>query len=226
MQIHGLSIFDADGSLYQDVPGDILLQVSLAVVSGTITLSDDSIDTVSFVTGDGMNDPAIVFVGSLQAVNDALLSLVFTPSTNSNHNFVNEFLTIVVKDRIAGQESFDGFSHTVVVPLDAIPANDAPSVVTPKIHNMKLLGFDVASLELATSGTMKVTIMVGNQLSRIVLDESGSAVVIENAGDEFRSTDLKLEETLDDISQAINGMQSTHRGYLCRPRKCYVRPPL
>ena len=73
---------------------------------------------------------------------------------------------------------------------------------------------------------MEVTIMVGNQLSRIVLDEPGSAVVIENTGDEFRSTDLKLEETLDDISQAINGMQSTHRGYLCRPRKCYVRPPL
>ena len=61
----------------------------------------------------------------------------------------------MVKDRIAGQESFDGFSHTVVVPLDAIPANDAPSVVTPKIHNMKLLGFDVASLELATSETME-----------------------------------------------------------------------
>jgi hypothetical protein len=216
VQIHGLTIFDADGSLYQDdVPGDdMLLQVSVAVVSGLLTLSSDSIAGVTFVTGDGVEDPAMIFVGSLRAVNAAMQSLVFHPSTDSNRNFVNEFLTIVVKDRAiaagaaeGAAATFDGFSHTVVVPIDVVPSNDAPFVVTPKIHNMKLLGFDVASFELAPGGKVEVTVLVGNELSRIVMDDAGGAVIVGNDVDDFGSTSVTVEGTVTEVSDALNGME-------------------
>ena len=51
--------------------------------------------------------------------------------------------------------------------------------MTPKIHNMKLSGFDVTSVELSSDGIAEVTIAVGKGLSRISLNDSGSVTVVE-----------------------------------------------
>ncbi|MEB6587968.1 DUF4347 domain-containing protein [Pseudomonas asiatica] len=64
-----------------DVGGNVM-KLSLTSVNGQMTLG--SIVGLSFTTGDGTNDTAMVFTGTLAAINAALNGLTFTPLAGYN----------------------------------------------------------------------------------------------------------------------------------------------
>jgi hypothetical protein len=67
------AVSDADGPA-------TLVQVSLSATGGVITLGTPG--AVSFTSGDGTEDAAMTFSGTLAALADALEDLVFTPTAN------------------------------------------------------------------------------------------------------------------------------------------------
>ncbi|MDU9393786.1 DUF4347 domain-containing protein [Pseudomonas sp. zfem002] len=64
-----------------DIGGNVM-KLSLTAVNGQMTLG--SIVGLSFTTGDGSNDTAMVFTGTLAAINAALNGLTFTPQAGYN----------------------------------------------------------------------------------------------------------------------------------------------
>lgn len=64
-----------------DIGGNVM-KLSLTAVNGQMTLG--SIVGLSFTTGDGSNDAAMVFTGTLAAINAALNGLTFTPQAGYN----------------------------------------------------------------------------------------------------------------------------------------------
>jgi hypothetical protein len=62
--------------------GSGLMRISLAVTHGTLTLSGSN--GLTFSTGDGLADPAMVFTGTLANINAALAGMFFTPTANYN----------------------------------------------------------------------------------------------------------------------------------------------
>jgi hypothetical protein len=197
LEVPGLSIFDADGD-------DIQLQVSLSVVGGDLSIGPAASKNIFFLTGDGVRDPAVIFEGSPAAVNDALGSITYKPSKDSNRDQFQDFLTIFVRDQV--EDDSDGptaLTHTVVVPLDVMPINDAPSIMRPSLQSISLAGFDIESIESGNNQNLEVTLMVGNVLSTISLSSDNDVTVLTSLDD---PTALTFTGDLDQIKGALNGL--------------------
>ncbi|MCE1113821.1 MULTISPECIES: DUF4347 domain-containing protein [Pseudomonas] len=85
LQDGSLVFSSANGNLItiSDVDaGGNVIKLSLTSVNGQMTLG--SIVGLSFATGDGSNDTAMVFTGTLAAINAALNGLTFTPQAGYN----------------------------------------------------------------------------------------------------------------------------------------------
>ncbi|RMD71687.1 MAG: hypothetical protein D6822_02525, partial [Cyanobacteria bacterium J149] len=126
-------IFNEDNSLIfntislNDDPSAIVT-VTLTVSNGTLTLDTNAIPNLTFTTGDGTNDTAVEFSGTLADVNDALSGLTFTPNTHFNGN---ETLSISISSSVS-----DGINPPIVtadsqnISLAITAVNDDP-VLTP-----------------------------------------------------------------------------------------------
>ena len=97
---------------------------------GTITLN--TITGLTFTTGDGTDDTLMVFTGTKAAINNALATLRFTPTTNRNTVGVANAqpLTITVDDQ-GNTGSGGALSDTETVLITINPINDAPTRTGP-----------------------------------------------------------------------------------------------
>ncbi|AFJ01674.1 hypothetical protein Q7C_501 [Methylophaga frappieri] len=115
----GISIADAD-----DSGSDLQVSLSLAgTPKGTINLS--TIAGLTFSTGDGTNDTAMVFTGTKAAINTALASLTFTPTGDQNTVAFTQDLTVNVDDQ--GNTGTGGaLTDSETLQITITPVNDAP----------------------------------------------------------------------------------------------------
>ena len=122
-----ISFTDADEALN---PVTSQFRAILTVGNGTLSLSGTT--GLSFITGDGTNDPTMTFTGSLGAVNAAIDGLTFTPSANVNGGAV---LTVAIDDQGnfgAGGAMQD--SETVNLTINAL--NDPPVLANIEVADV------------------------------------------------------------------------------------------
>jgi hypothetical protein len=107
--ITGISIADTDGDAQA---------VTLSVTNGTLTLASTS--GLTFTVGDGTNDAAMSFSGSVANINTALATVTYNPTANYNGAAT---LSIAADDGAGGTDS-----ETIAITVSAV--NDRPTMTT------------------------------------------------------------------------------------------------
>jgi hypothetical protein len=105
------------------------IKITLTATNGTLTLG--SIAGLSITTGDGTDDPAIVFTGSLASANTALNGLSFNPTLD----FTGAASLQIVSDDQGSTGTGGALTDTDTVNITVNAANDAP-VVTATAGNL------------------------------------------------------------------------------------------
>lgn len=111
---NAISVSDADA-------GGNNAQVSLSATNGTLSLS--GVSGLSFSAGDGTNDAAMTFTGSLANINSALSGSTYTPAANFNGS-----ASISITSNDLGNTGTGGAkSDSDAVAVSVTAVNDAPS---------------------------------------------------------------------------------------------------
>ncbi|WP_290661605.1 DUF4347 domain-containing protein, partial [Aquabacterium sp.] len=108
-----------------------LMQVTLSVLQGTLTLS--GLTGLSFTSGDGSADASMVFTGTIANINAALAGLSYTPASNYAGP---DTLSIVTSDQ--GNNGTGGAlsdSDTVAITVNAV--NDAPAGASTTVTTLE-----------------------------------------------------------------------------------------
>ncbi|MBD2022847.1 DUF4347 domain-containing protein, partial [Leptolyngbya sp. FACHB-711] len=113
--ITGINITDLDA-------GNSLLEVTLSVASGSLTLTNKT--GLSFTTGNGTANSSMTFKGTLVDINSALSSLSYRSALNYNGQGT---INLVVND--LGNTGYGGAkSDTKTISVNVTPVNDAPTL--------------------------------------------------------------------------------------------------
>lgn len=157
-----LAFTDANQIVISDVDaadGDSMVQVTLAVTQGTLSL-EATLSSLDFLNGDGTQDVTMVFKGLLPDVNAALVGLVYQGDANISGA---DTLTVTTNDQ--GNAGSGGTrSTTETVDITILPINDAPIIA----------GFN---------DVVEFTEEALNQTSSVVLDDS--VTLIDTDSDNF-----------------------------------------
>ncbi|RYY76393.1 MAG: DUF4347 domain-containing protein [Gammaproteobacteria bacterium] len=98
------------------------VRVTLAVITGELNLA--SIAGLTFNTGDGTNDTAMDFTGTVANINNALATLTYHSATNY---FGADTFTIVTND-LGNTGPGGAYSDTDTVSINVLSVNDSPLV--------------------------------------------------------------------------------------------------
>ncbi len=118
--IPGITLADVDAA-----PG--LLEVQLAVASGVLTLN--SVTGLTFTTGDGTQDPAITFRGTLPNLNNAVANLRY----RGNQDFNGSDTLTVVADDLGNSGAGGPLTTNNSVAITVNPVNDRPILSLPPL---------------------------------------------------------------------------------------------
>lgn len=155
LRISGISINDVDVS-----NGN--LTVAVSAVSGLLSL--DSLNGLSFTTGDGTQDNTLIFQGTQSAVNAALSALIYRPNANFGGA---DTISVSVTD---GGNTGTGIplSDSKSIAVNVLGINNAPVIAlptgTPAVDsgiNLTLSGFSVNDPD-AGGGNLSVTVFAEN----------------------------------------------------------------
>ena len=109
--------------VYSDnTPG--LLEVTLAVTNGLLTLGDPAASGLAYTTGDGTDDVTMTFTGTTSVINSALDGLSYTPTDDFNGA---DTLNVSVTDT----DEFGTESDSAAYTLTVQPINRAPVITIP-----------------------------------------------------------------------------------------------
>jgi len=138
---------------------------TLNATNGTLTLG--STVGLTFGTGDGVDDTTVVFVGTIDEINNALEGLRFDPVPDYNGPAT---IDITVDDR--GNVGLDGTKTDLdTINITVTPVNDAP------IANDDAFVLDEHSLAGTPVGTVSASdVDAGDVLSYRIMGGSGSSV--------------------------------------------------
>ncbi|HYH07456.1 MAG TPA: cadherin domain-containing protein [Thermoanaerobaculia bacterium] len=124
-----------------DPDGDVTVQVTLTATKGT--LSTNGVTGLAFTTGDGTDDPTLVFTGTTTDVNARLNGLTFKPAQNYYSNDLSDTddpgtVTILTNDQGntgsgGAQSSNGGTPNSVTVNINAV--NDKPATPSYTVAN-------------------------------------------------------------------------------------------
>ncbi|HYW69980.1 MAG TPA: tandem-95 repeat protein, partial [Pyrinomonadaceae bacterium] len=115
-----VSVSDLDAA---EAPSDGVITVSLTATNGTLKLSGTA--GLSFTVGDGVDDPAMTFAGTIPAINAALNGMTFAPTRGFNGTAGVEILTSDQgKTGSGGVQTDDDTISITVDPLAAIYLNE------------------------------------------------------------------------------------------------------
>jgi len=155
LRISGISINDVDVN-----NGN--LTVAISAVSGLLSL--DSLNGLSFTTGDGTQDSTLIFQGTQSAVNAALSALTYR--ANANFGGVDT-IAVSVTD---GGNSGTGIplSDSKSIAVNVLGINNPPVIALPTGTlavdsgiNLTIAGFSVNDPDVG-SGTLSVTVLAEN----------------------------------------------------------------
>ncbi|PSJ38892.1 tandem-95 repeat protein [Allosphingosinicella deserti] len=173
-----ISISDVDAD-----PSSQSLQVTVAVVHGTLTLS--GIAGLSFSVGDGSGDATMTFSGTANAINAALNGLVYTPTLDYHGA---DTLTLTTNDLglngndpgLTGTGTSEQDSDTVAITVTAVAdiANDALNIAEDAA---------IASVTVQANDTFEnpghaITAFTQGAHGTVVLNDNGTA---GNFADDF-----------------------------------------
>ncbi len=138
------------------------IKITLTATNGTLTLGTTAGLTIT--TGDGTDDPTIVFSGLLAAVNTALNGLSFNPTLD----FTGAASLQIISDDLGSTGTGGALTDTDTVNITVNAANDAPVVTTtagnqsytenaaPTVIDSGLTVTDIDSTDL-TGATVAIT---------------------------------------------------------------------
>ena len=119
--INPISIADPENT------GSNIYQVTLSVAHGALTLSSTA--GLTFLTGDGTQDPTMTVQGTIAAINAALNGLQYLPSSNFNSLPPNGPDALVITTNDLGNSGPGGpLQTTSSVSISVNPVNDAPVI--------------------------------------------------------------------------------------------------
>ncbi len=203
----GLSITDVDAA-------SSTVQATLSVVSGTITATAGT--TGVTVSGSGTN--TVTLTGTLTQINNLLagnLSATLTYTLNSDTPAASDTLTLIANDQ--GNTGSGGAltaSDTAAINITAL--NDAPTAtITPTAYGVNeqasvLLsgtGLSIADAD-AASGTMSVTLAVGEGTLTVAAGSTGATVT--NSG----TSTVTITGTVTQINNLLAGASGSSVSYI------------
>ncbi|AFM24557.1 tandem-95 repeat protein [Desulfomonile tiedjei] len=177
LTIPSIYVFDVDS-------GNSLLEVTLSVQHGTLTLS--TITDLVFISGGGTADALMVFQGTSSQINAALHDIVYRPDSNF---YSSDALAIVVND-LGNSGSGGAQSVSESIPITVNAVNDAPwsdQIPNPSPvdedfgifeYNISSYFHDIDSVLSYSLGS--VTYYDGLTLGNLVVDPSTGTVTFTN----------------------------------------------
>jgi hypothetical protein len=199
---NAINVADQDAGLGQ-------IELSLTAINGRLTLS--AITGLTFTTGDGADDPQLVFRGSVADVNAALDGMQFQPAAN----FAGLAALTVNCDDLgnSGSGSANVVSRSVLIDVAAV--NDPPTSQVPGpqqtpedtplvLSSANGNGITVADLEVG-SGVLEVTLTAIN--GRLTVPQP--AWLVFSAGGGTNDHSATFTGTVADINAALDGLQFT-----------------
>ncbi|MBF2026024.1 MAG: tandem-95 repeat protein [Oscillatoriales cyanobacterium C42_A2020_001] len=188
--ISGITVADLDA-------GASLIQVSLFVANGTVSLNSTA--GVVITTGTGTRDKSLVFTGSLAAINTVLAGLSYLGDRDFSGS---DTLTISVSDSLNNTNGIP-FSDTETIAITVTPQNDAPILTVPGAQtvnentDLRILGISVSDVD----ATGDLTVNLSSSSGRVSL--SSIAGLTFDAGDGsqddaviFRGTQAAVNDAL------------------------------
>lgn len=198
--INGISVADIDV-----LPAD-LIQVGLSASNGAITLS--SLTGLTFIAGDGNNDTAMTFQGTLTDVNSALSGLTFTP----NNNFAGPASLSVTSNDLGHTGSGGPLFDSDVVSISVGGENQPPVVSAPAVRNTN----EDTPISFNAAGGNAITVSdpdAAGQPVQMTLSVANGALTLGSVvnlsftvGDGTGDASMTFTGTLVDINNAIEGL--------------------
>ena len=192
------------------VKNDALVQVSLSVDHGTLTLANRN--GLTFSNGDGVNDASMTFTGSVADVNAVLDGLEFSPVSNYTGT---AHLRVTTND--LGNSGIGGpktGTNTVAIAVWAVnqaPVNQVPTASQGTYGNQPIVFSSANNNAISISDPdgnnlpAQVTLTVANG-SLTLGGTQGLTVVSGNVSGIFTMT---ITGTITDINAALNGLSYT-----------------
>ena len=208
LSISGIGIFDVDEA---GLGTNSTYRVSLRVLDGRISLGAGTMANLTFAKGDGKDDLAMTFQGSLESINEATATILYKGNLNSNEGVVREYLQVDVSDLGFGGETSPVTaltdSKTIAIRVRAV--NDAPVIVAPRKEKRVDIGGLGFSNDLVDD-VVHVTISVSNEFSAIALKNASGLVHSSGAGAAGGRT-LSFAGSTTDVSKAMRELQYTRK---------------
>ena len=169
--------------------------VTLTITGGTASIGTSNL---SFTTGDGANDSAMVFSGTLAHINIALDAMTFTPTSNLNGTNAAA-IQIATNDGNGGSDDDTLQFDISAVNDDPIQTGDFPAdinVVEDTASNVDLSGLTLSDVDADTSSV--VVTLTASQGS--LTASSSGGVTIAGSG----SSAMSLTGTISNIDSYLN----------------------
>jgi len=180
------------------------LQITLTATNGTMSLSGTS--GLTFTTGTGTNNGAMVFTGTAASVNAALNGLTFAPAANFNGP---ASISLTTNDQ-GNTGSGGAQSDTDTIPITITAVNDATVNAVPAAQTTAedtALTFNNANSNLISvsdidSGTLQITLTSTNG----TISLSGTSGLIFTTGTGSNDSTMVFTGTAADLNAALDGL--------------------
>ncbi|MDD5309935.1 MAG: cadherin domain-containing protein, partial [Deltaproteobacteria bacterium] len=194
-----VSIADADA-------GSGNMQVTLAATNGTLSLS--GVTGLSFTAGDGTDDAAMTFTGTLAAINAALNGMSFTPT--ANYAGVSGVSVDVSDLGNTGSGGAQTDSRSIAITVNGV--NDPPVLTLPDVQTVDEGGSLVLSVDSGNAITVSDVDEGGGNLTVTLTATDGLLTLASTAdlsfsdGDGTNDAAVTFTGTLAAINAALDGL--------------------
>ena len=140
------------------------------------------LQALTFTTGDGIEDSAMAFRGTLTAINFALSRLEYTGNSNSNSEYAEESLTLWICDLgVGGESNGHSLNETIIIPIHVSAVNDAPrSRCSSYSNRLFSVGYQVSDTDLAITDDICVNISVSSKQGHVSLATTNGIIMAES----------------------------------------------
>ena len=185
--------------------GGAPMELTIAATNGVLTLA--STTALTFSTGDGSKDAAMVFEGGSAALNQALNGLRFEPA----EGFYGDATISLGIDDLGNAGLGGALTATAEVAISISAVNDAPRNIVPGTQNSQ----EDTPLVFSLGNGNRIAIEDADQPSMmdLVLDvDHGSLTLASTAGLTFTAGDgsddaaMKFQGSIADLNAALEGM--------------------
>ena len=189
--ITGINVSDVDAA-----SGSV--KISLAVASGRLTLARTA--GLTFTTGDGTADGAMIFTGNLANVNASLATVTYLP----NANFAGNDTLVITADDLGNSGSGGAKTDSKTISIAVAGVNDAPVLTVPggqattEDSAKSIAGISVADVD-ADTGAIQITISAANGILSL-LQTTGLAFTV---GDGTGDVSMVFTGTVANVNSAL-----------------------